>query len=120
MSYEKSADLVEIGKHIDALFEEFEKRTGRNLSLEVEPGTFLAANSASLITEVIDVVDTGNDGYTFIKVDAGMTEVTRPSLYGAQHPIVTISRNGTISSETLDYVVVGHNCESGDIFTPAP
>ena len=26
------------------------------------------------------------DGYTFAKLDTGMTEVTRPSLYGAQHP----------------------------------
>lgn len=45
-----------------------------------------------------------------------MTEVTRPSLYGAQHPIVVVND----SPETREYGVVGHNCESGDIFTPAP
>ena len=33
------------------------------------------------------MVDTGRDGYLFAKLDTGMTEVTRPSLYGAQHPI---------------------------------
>jgi diaminopimelate decarboxylase len=58
MSHEKTADLEEIGKHVDEIFDTFEKRTKRNLLLEIEPGTFLAANSASLITEVIDVVDT--------------------------------------------------------------
>jgi diaminopimelate decarboxylase len=45
-----------------------------------------------------------------------MTEVTRPSLYGAQHPIVVVNDR----EETQDFIVVGHNCESGDIFTPAP
>ena len=70
------------------------------------------------MTEIIDIVDTGKDGYSFIKVNAGMTEVTRPSLYGAQHPIVVIPRSH--SENTKEYIVVGHNCESGDIFTPAP
>ena len=31
-------------------------------------------------------LDTGRDGYLFAKLDTGMTEVTRPSLYGASTP----------------------------------
>ena len=136
MDYEKTADLREIGDHVKWLFWEFFEKTSRKLHLEIEPGTFLAANSASLITEVIDVIDTGKDGYNFIKVNAGMTEVTRPSLYGAQHPIIVVpflphiegvsGGNFEIPLPTSptrggarDYIVVGHNCESGDIFTPA-
>lgn len=107
------------------LFIEFYEKYNRKLHLEIEPGTFLAANSASLVTEVIDIVDTAEDGYTFIKVNAGMTEVTRPSLYGAQHPIIVVpvlplEKGGRGDLFTKDYIVVGHNCESGDIFTPAP
>lgn len=121
MEYEKTADLTEIGDHVKGLFWDFFEKTGRKLHLEIEPGTFLAANSASLVTEVIDIVDTGEDGYDFIKVNAGMTEVTRPSLYGAQHPIIVVPLITTEDSqETKNYIVVGHNCESGDIFTPAP
>ncbi len=116
MEYEKTADLEEIGDHVKWLFWDFFEKTGRKLHLEVEPGTFIAANSASLVTEVIDIVDTGINGYNFIKVNAGMTEVTRPSLYGAQHPIVIVSE----SPNTKNYIVIWHNCESGDIFTPAP
>ncbi len=118
MEYEKTADLTEIGDHVKGLFWDFFEKTERKLHLEIEPGTFLAANSASLVTEVIDVVDTGEDGYDFIKVNAGMTEVTRPSLYGAQHPIIVIPMN--VNQNTKEYIVVWHNCESGDIFTPAP
>jgi len=51
-----------------------------------------------------------------------MTEVLRPSLYGAQHPLVVVPKAAAGDAETRDakpYVVVGHCCESGDIFTPA-
>lgn len=36
--------------------------------------------------------------------------------YGAQHPIVIHNE----ATETADYVVVGHCCESGDLFSCAP
>ena len=55
--------------------------------LEIEPGTYLVANAGAVVATCIDVVDTGREGYLFAKLDTGMTEVTRPSLYGAQHPI---------------------------------
>ena len=47
-----------------------------------------------------------------------MTEILRPSLYGAQHAVVVLSRNST--GRRKNYVVVGHCCESGDLLTPAP
>jgi diaminopimelate decarboxylase len=47
-----------------------------------------------------------------------MTELLRPSIYGAQHPICLLQ--GREKTDTKDYVVVGHCCESGDILTPAP
>jgi diaminopimelate decarboxylase len=34
----------------------------------VEPGTFLLANNGSLVTSVQDVVETGREGYRFLKV----------------------------------------------------
>jgi len=51
---------------------------GREIRLEIEPGTFLVANAGALLTSVGDVVST--DLHSFIKLDAGMTEVLRPSL----------------------------------------
>jgi diaminopimelate decarboxylase len=66
-----------------------------------------------------DVVTTGSDGHTFLKLDAGMTEVLRPSLYGAQHPIVVLKEKSN-ENEIGSYVVVGHCCESGDLFSCAP
>jgi len=118
MSYEKSTDVAVIGQPILNDFKALQAETGRTLRLEIEPGTFLLANSCSLVTTVQDVVHTGNDGYHFLKLDAGMTEILRPDLYAAQHPIVVLPQKET--SETMSYVVVGHCCESGDLLTPTP
>jgi len=116
---EPSADLQVIGKQILPEFEVFAKVHGRQLHLEVEPGTYLVANAGSLVTTAMDVVDTGPKGSNFIKIDAGMTEVLRPSLYGAQHPIITVPKQPEARG-TCEYLVAGHCCESGDILTPEP
>ena len=116
MSYEVSTDLLKVGTPVKDAFAEFAKKTGRKLKLEIEPGTYLVANSGALLTKVQDIVTTGKDGHTFIKLDSGMTEVLRPSLYGAQHPIVVHKD----TDETAKYIVVGHCCESGDLFSCAP
>lgn len=115
MEDEPTADMYAIGHEVQQAVEQFYTETGRKISLEIEPGTFLVANTTAILTRVQDIVDTGKDGYTFIKTDTGMTEITRPSLYGAQHPIQVFTTNTAIQP----CVVVGHCCESGDILTPA-
>lgn len=118
MSYEKSTDLKVVGEPVKQAFKAFAEETGRQIKLEIEPGTFLVANAGALLSTVQDMVTTGEQGHTFLKLDSGMTEVLRPSLYGAQHPIVVFPRTPTAA--TAKYVVVGHCCESGDLFTCAP
>jgi len=116
MPGEVTADLQDIGHHVERELIEFQERTGRRLHLEAEPGTYLVANAGAVVASCIDVVDTGTAGYQFAKLDTGMTEVTRPAMYGAQHPITVLSE----SSDTTSIVFVGPLCESGDILTPAP
>lgn len=118
MPHEKTTDLQEIGAPVAEMFADFARETGRKLHLEIEPGTFLVANAGSLLATVQDATSTGADGYAFLKLDAGMTEILRPSLYGAQHPIAILAKNP--ENSTAEYIVVGHCCESGDILTPAP
>lgn len=119
MSNEASTDLQVIGVPVREQFAQLAAETGRKLHLEIEPGTFLLANACALISTVQDKVTTGGpDGMTFLKLDTGMTELLRPSLYGAQHPIITLPQNG--SGQTERVMVVGHCCESGDVVTCAP
>ncbi len=114
VSAEKETDILACGKVIKEEFRSFYKETGRKLHLEIEPGTFLVANAGMVISKVIDVKAT--DSYSFIIVNSGMTEVTRPTFYGAPHPLTLVSQDEK-RSEEKEYIVVGHCCESGDIWT---
>jgi diaminopimelate decarboxylase len=113
---EQATDLADVGSIARRAFVAFRERTGRALHLEIEPGTYLVANAGAVVATCVDVVDTGEDGYLFAKLDAGMTEVTRPALYGAQHPIAVLAAD----RPPAWVVFVGPCCESGDILTPAP
>jgi diaminopimelate decarboxylase len=116
MPEEPSVDLADVGAHVRSELEAFRERDGRALHLEIEPGTYLVALAGAVVATCVDVVDTGRDGYRFAKLDTGMTEVTRPSLYGAQHAIDVLATG----RDTAAVVFVGPCCESGDILTPAP
>jgi len=113
MANEKSTDLQEVGSFVKQAFINHADKTGRQYKLEIEPGTYLSANCGSLICDVDDITDTGADGYQFLKLNTGMDALTRPALYASEHPIIVLNE----SEETCDYVVCGHCCESGDVFT---
>jgi diaminopimelate decarboxylase len=116
MPEEPSVDMDEVAAHVRGELVAFSQRDGRALHLEIEPGTYLVAQAGAVVATCVDVVDTGRDGYVFAKLDTGMTEVTRPALYGAQHPIDVLATGRDLA----EVVFVGPCCESGDILTPAP
>jgi diaminopimelate decarboxylase len=118
---EVQTDLHESARQVGALLTAFAERTGRRLRLEVEPGTFLTANAGAIVARVEDVVSTGAHGHTFVKIDAGMAEILRPSLYGSQHPLQFVAADESRPlGAPRPVVVVGPCCESGDLLTPAP
>lgn len=111
---EMEADMVSITGEFSRHLTAFHERTGRKIAFEMEPGTYLIAHAGTLIAAVDDIVDTGSDGYTFLRLNTGMNDFLRSSLYGALHTIEVMND----STEYAEYVVVGHNCETGDILTP--
>jgi len=118
MPEEIGTDLQACGQPVAEKLRQFAVETGREIHLEIEPGTFLVANACAVLSRVQDIVSTGAEGYRFLKLDCGMTEVLRPSLYGAQHPISILQAEP--AADSAEYMIAGHCCESGDILTPAP
>jgi diaminopimelate decarboxylase len=116
ISGEASTNIAAVGQNVAQALKDFASRTGRKLQLEIEPGSYLVLAAGSLISTVHDITNTGPQGFTFLKIDAGLSDIIRPSMYGAQHAIVVVGSN----KSTQEYVVVGRACESGDILTPAP
>lgn len=94
-----------------------EKRLGKTIELEVEPGRYLVAEAGSLLCEIRAVKRMG--GNTFYLVDAGFHTLPRPVLYGAYHPMSIHPREGRPTGPLQSVVVGGPLCESGDIFTQA-
>ncbi len=84
---------------------------GMKLHLLLEPGRAIVGPAGVLLTRVL--YRKTNNGKRFLIVDAAMNDLLRPSLYGAYHEIVPVSRE---SRETEITDVVGPICETGDFF----
>ena len=80
------------------------------LNLILEPGRFLVAQAGMLVTRVVDIKPQAG-GKLFVIVDAGMTELMRPMLYGAYHRIehaLAVDRPAALCD------IVGPICETTD------
>ncbi|MCR4297069.1 MAG: diaminopimelate decarboxylase, partial [Elusimicrobia bacterium] len=79
------------------------------LELLVEPGRYLVADAGLLLTKVLYRKVTSKR--RFVIVDAAMTDLPRPALYDAWHPVEVVApRKGKKTMAD----VVGPVCESGD------
>lgn len=102
--HEVPADISDYARVVRAAAEE----TG--LTLLLEPGRFLVAESGVLLTEVLYRKHAA--GKDFVVTDAGMSDLIRPALYHAYHGIeAVVSTDGAITAD-----IVGPICESGDFF----
>ncbi len=98
-------------EYFEAYHNNLKLRPGQELHFEL--GRAIVAQCGSLITKVLYVKD--NTDKKFVIVDAGMTELIRPALYGAHHKIVNL----TSKEAAYTYDVVGPICESSDVFDTA-
>ncbi len=94
-----------------------EEAFGHPLTLELEPGRYLVAESGCLVAEIRAIKQMGAN--TFYVVDAGFNNLARPILYGAYHPMSICAADGSSAAQrpANDVVIGGPLCESGDIFT---
>jgi diaminopimelate decarboxylase len=100
----------------DASRREAEALVGHALTLELEPGRYLVAESAVLLAEVRAVKNAGAN--RFVLVDAGFNELMRPAMYGSFHAMTLLPQDGVVRL-VQETVVAGPLCESGDVFTQA-
>lgn len=81
-----------------------------NLSLWLEPGRFLVAESGIILARVTQCKEKGK--VRFIGIETGMNSLIRPVLYGSYHHIVNLT---CLNHENTGFAhVVGPICESGD------
>ena len=85
-------------------------RQGQQLHFEL--GRAIVCQCGTLLTRVLYIKS--NPIKNFCIVDAGMTDLIRPALYGSYHHIENLSAQSP--SDYVTYDVVGPICESSDVF----
>jgi diaminopimelate decarboxylase len=106
-------DLTAMAAEITAIFADFEKRNGYVPALLMESGRYMTGPHGVLVVSAINHKDIYRK---YIGVDACMTALMRPALYGAYHHITVHGKpaDETTATEVVD--VVGSLCENNDKF----
>lgn len=119
--YQAEHERVDIAHYFslwDAARLEIAAHLGHPVTLEIEPGRFLVAESGVLLSRVRSIKNMG--AHQFVLVNAGFNDLMRPALYGSYHHISVLPHtlSPKLSEREIAAVVVGGPlCESGDVFT---
>ena len=100
-----------MGEEITALFVDFKDRHGCCPALFMESGRYMTGPHGALVTRAINRKEIYR---TYVGVDACMSALMRPGMYGAYHHIEVPARLAEKAVETVD--VVGALCENNDKF----
>ncbi|ACH39863.1 ornithine/diaminopimelate/arginine decarboxylase-related protein TabA [Citrifermentans bemidjiense Bem] len=108
---QKTLDLARMSAEVTELFDGFRKRHGHAPAMFMESGRFMTGPHGALVTTAINSKDTYR---RYIGVDACMSALMRPALYGAYHHIDVLGKDRDPKTEIYD--VVGSLCENNDKF----
>jgi diaminopimelate decarboxylase len=103
-------DIVGLAREARALFDAFAQANGHSPRLTMESGRYMTGPHGVLVTRAINRKQSYR---TYIGVDASMSSLMRPGMYGAYHHI-EIPGKSDAPLETVD--VVGSLCENNDKF----
>lgn len=104
-------DIMAMGEEITDLFKGFEQRNGYSPALYMESGRFMTGPHGALVVRAINRKEIYR---TYVGVDACMTSLMRPGMYGAYHHIDVLGKGNGGKNEVVD--VVGSLCENNDKF----
>jgi diaminopimelate decarboxylase len=112
LAYNDEEQTLDLGSIAESIRSLLGSRAGE-FTILTEPGRSLVANAGVLVAAV-EHEKPARDR-VFLILDAGMNDLLRPALYGAQHDIVPLHEPEG-GQTTVFYDVVGPVCESADTF----
>ncbi len=104
-------DIDSMADEITDLFLNFKERNGSLPRFYIESGRYMTGPHGVLVTTAINQKDIYRK---YIGVDACMSALMRPAIYGAYHHITVIGKHPKQNFEKVD--VVGSLCENNDKF----
>ena len=110
-------DIRVIGEGVRKVYEEVLVPAGMgDVAIYTELGRFMMGPYGCLVTKAIHEKNTYKN---YIGVDACAVNLMRPAMYGSYHHISALAADGRSleHAPTVETVVAGPLCESGDVFT---
>jgi diaminopimelate decarboxylase len=104
-------DIRSLAAETRAVCDEFRSRNGYAPKLYTESGRYMTGPHGVLITKAINSKHIYRD---YVGVDACMSSLMRPALYGAYHHITVLGKEADGGGAVVD--VVGSLCENNDKF----
>jgi diaminopimelate decarboxylase len=109
---DRRINMKVLGQKISEEFDRFCRSYGRELTLIIEPGRYLVAESGFLLATVTSIKEGQN--HRFVGVNSGFNHLVRPAMYGSYHPILNAD---VVDGNRIPQTIAGNLCESGDTFT---
>ena len=108
---ERAFELDEFATALAALYTDMDMATLGNPRIVMENGRYITADAGYLVTTVVNEKKTHK---TYIGVDASMSDLMRPGMYGAYHHISILGKEQAQHTDEVD--VTGSLCENNDKF----
>jgi diaminopimelate decarboxylase len=111
---EPRLELSALGQAMDARVERWVRENGREITVRIEPGRYVAAECGVILGRITSVKN--NYRTWFIGCDVGFNTLIRPAMYDSYHEVAVAPRQARAYREYEDPAyLVGPICESGDI-----
>ncbi len=104
-------EIESMGNEVASVLNDFNDRNGYKPDLHMESGRYITGPHGVLVTKAINHKDTYRH---YIGVDASMSALMRPGMYGAYHHIDIYGKETSQTQAIVD--VVGALCENNDKF----
>jgi diaminopimelate decarboxylase len=104
-------DIESLGREIGKLLAQFKAKHGYAPKLFTESGRFITGAHGVLVTRAINHKDTYR---RYIGVDASMSALMRPGMYGTYHHVSVFGKEDSTQNQAVD--IVGSLCENNDKF----
>ena len=104
-------DVDTMAQEITALFDAFKEANNYAPNMYMEIGRYMTGPHGALISKAINFKHIYRD---YVGMDACMSALMRPALYGAYHHIDVVGKED--APKTMVYDVVGSLCENNDKF----
>ncbi len=110
---ERDFDIKKYANQVYPLIKELNKKLGKTIEIQLEPGEFLIWKAGYLLTQINTIKK--NQNRIFVGVDTNTACLPGPFLYQSYHEIAPLVKRRA-KREYKKVTICGNLCQAGDVF----